>query len=82
MIGTAGQNDLARHRGRRQPELSVGMTLTELRTLAHRLGLVNALNLDGGSTTMGAQGQVMQNKVGPDGTAQGQRMRCWFMGIP
>lgn len=37
----------------RQPQLSVGMTLEELRTLAHRLGLVNALNLDGGgSTTM------------------------------
>ena len=37
----------------RQPQLSVGMTLDELRTLAHRLGLVNALNLDGGgSTTM------------------------------
>jgi exopolysaccharide biosynthesis protein len=37
----------------RQPQLSVGMTLEELRALAHRLGLVNALNLDGGgSTTM------------------------------
>jgi hypothetical protein len=37
----------------RQPQLSVGMTLDELRALAHRLGLVNALNLDGGgSTTM------------------------------
>jgi hypothetical protein len=32
----------------RQPESSVGMTLIELRALAHRLGLVNALNLDGG----------------------------------
>jgi hypothetical protein len=44
----------------RQPEISVGMSLTELRTLARRLGLVNALNLDGGgSTTMWVQGQVL-----------------------
>ena len=44
----------------RQPETSVGMSLTELRTLARRLGLVNALNLDGGgSTTMWVQGQVL-----------------------
>ena len=46
----------------RQPERSVGMTLVELRTLARRLGLVNALNLDGGgSTTMWVQGQVVNN---------------------
>jgi len=50
----------------RQPPLSVGMTLEELRTLAHRLGLVNALNLDGGgSTTMwvkeGGRGGVVNN---------------------
>ncbi len=38
------------------------MTLVELRTLARRLGLVNALNLDGGgSTTMWVQGQVVNN---------------------
>lgn len=44
----------------RQPESSVGMSLVELRTLAHRLGLVNALNLDGGgSTTMWVQGAVL-----------------------
>jgi exopolysaccharide biosynthesis protein len=46
----------------RQPQLSVGMTLLELRALAHRLGLVNALNLDGGgSTTMWVQGQVVNS---------------------
>jgi exopolysaccharide biosynthesis protein len=46
----------------RQPHLSVGMTLVELRALARRLELVNALNLDGGgSTTMWAQGQVMNS---------------------
>ena len=44
----------------RQPEVSVGMSLVELRSLARRLGLVNALNLDGGgSTTMWVQGQVV-----------------------
>jgi exopolysaccharide biosynthesis protein len=38
------------------------MTLEELRTMAHRLGLVNALNLDGGgSTTMWVQGRVVNS---------------------
>jgi exopolysaccharide biosynthesis protein len=63
MIGTAhdGTIWLAAVDGR-QPELSVGMTLVELRTLAHRLGLVNALNLDGGgSTTMWVQGRVVNS---------------------
>lgn len=46
----------------RQPQLSVGMTLEELRTFAHRLGLVNALNLDGGgSTTMWVRGGVVNS---------------------
>lgn len=46
----------------RQPALSVGMTLLELRALARRLDLVNALNLDGGgSTTMWVQGRVVNN---------------------
>jgi hypothetical protein len=46
----------------RQPQLSVGMTLVELRTFARRLGLVNALNLDGGgSTTMWVQGQIVNS---------------------
>jgi Phosphodiester glycosidase len=46
----------------RQPQHSVGMTLLELRNFAHSLGLVNALNLDGGgSTTMWVQGQVMNS---------------------
>jgi hypothetical protein len=52
----------------RQPQLSVGMTLHELRALAHRLGLVNALNLDGGgSTTMWVQGQVVNSPSDPTG---------------
>ncbi|HET7219292.1 MAG TPA: phosphodiester glycosidase family protein [Vicinamibacterales bacterium] len=46
----------------RQPAASVGMTLVELRTLARRLDLVNALNLDGGgSTTMWVQGRVVNS---------------------
>jgi hypothetical protein len=46
----------------RQPQLSAGMTLIELRTLAHSLGLSNALNLDGGgSTTMWAGGRVVNS---------------------
>ena len=46
----------------RQPRLSVGMTLTELRDFARQLGLSNALNLDGGgSTTMWVRGQVVNS---------------------
>jgi len=63
MIGTAqdGAIWLVTVDGR-QPQLSVGMTLLELRTLARKLGLVNALNLDGGgSTTMWVQGQVVNS---------------------
>ena len=46
----------------RQPPVSVGMTLAELRTFAQRLGLVNALNLDGGgSTTMWVRGGVVNS---------------------
>ena len=69
MIGTSADNTiwLVTVDGR-QPELSVGMTLVELRALAHRLGLVNALNLDGGgSTTMWVQGQVVNKPSDPIG---------------
>jgi hypothetical protein len=69
MIGTSADNTiwLVTVDGR-QPELSVGMTLVELRALARRLGLVNALNLDGGgSTTMWVQGQVMNRPSDPTG---------------
>ena len=69
MIGTAADNTiwLVTVDGR-QPELSVGMTLGELRALARRLGLVNALNLDGGgSTTMWVQGQVVNRPSDPTG---------------
>jgi Phosphodiester glycosidase len=69
MIGTSADNTiwLVTVDGR-QPELSVGMTLVELRALARRLGLVNALNLDGGgSTTMWVQGEVMNRPSDPTG---------------
>jgi len=46
----------------RQPELSVGMTLVELRELARRLRLTDALNLDGGgSTTMWVDGDTVNS---------------------
>jgi hypothetical protein len=52
----------------RQPELSVGMTLDELHTLAKRLWLTNALNLDGGgSTTMWVNGRVVNSPSDPTG---------------
>lgn len=46
----------------RQPWLSLGMSFTELRGLAKRLGLRSALNLDGGgSTTMVVRGIIVNN---------------------
>jgi hypothetical protein len=52
----------------RQPLLSFGMTLIELRALARGLGLTNALNLDGGgSTTMWVRGEVVNSPSDPTG---------------
>ena len=46
----------------RQPHLSAGMTLVEISALARRLGLSDALNLDGGgSTTMWVRGEVVNS---------------------
>jgi exopolysaccharide biosynthesis protein len=46
----------------RQPAISLGMTFTELQTLARRLGLRSALNLDGGgSTTMVVGGRIVNH---------------------
>ena len=46
----------------RQPRLSAGMSLFELRALVQRLGLRNALNLDGGgSTTMWVGGKIVNS---------------------
>ena len=46
----------------RQPRLSAGMSLVELRGLVQRLGLTNALNLDGGgSTTMWVGGKIVNS---------------------
>ena len=61
MIGVASDNAvwLVAVDGR-QPAHSAGMTLRELQTLARRLGLTDALNLDGGgSTTMWVDGEVV-----------------------
>jgi hypothetical protein len=52
----------------RQPEWSVGMTLTELTDLLLELGAVDAVNLDGGgSTTMVIGDQVVNRTSDPDG---------------
>ena len=46
----------------RQPKLSSGMSLKELQSLARRLRLVDALNLDGGgSTTMWVTGKIVNS---------------------
>jgi Phosphodiester glycosidase len=63
MIGTAADGAiwLVTVDGR-QPRLSAGMALAELRALAQRLDLVDALNLDGGgSTTMWIDGAVVNS---------------------
>lgn len=52
----------------RQPGRSVGMTLDELTAFARRLGLVDALNLDGGgSTTMVVRGKTVNRPSDPIG---------------
>ena len=58
----------------RQPDTSAGMTLVELQRLAKRIGLTDALNLDGGgSTTMVIAGNVVNHPSDPTGAAHGQR---------
>jgi hypothetical protein len=72
MIGTASDGAiwLATVDGR-QPELSAGMTLIELRELALKLDLVNALNLDGGgSTTMWVNGTIVNSPSDAAGPRQ------------
>jgi len=52
----------------RQPGHSVGMSLPELTALSRRLGLVDALNLDGGgSSTMVVKGMVVNRPSDPLG---------------
>ena len=52
----------------RQPKVSAGMSLFELRSLVQRLGLRNALNLDGGgSTTMWVAGKIVNSPSDPAG---------------
>jgi hypothetical protein len=52
----------------RQPNYSIGMTFDDLQRLCDRIGLVSALNLDGGgSTTMVVKGQVMNKPSDPAG---------------
>ena len=52
----------------RNPEVSLGMSFTELQRLSKRLGLRSVLNLDGGgSTTMWVEGRVVNNPSDPGG---------------
>lgn len=52
----------------RQPGHSAGMTLDELTAFTRRLGLVDALNLDGGgSTTMVVKGKIVNRPSDPIG---------------
>jgi hypothetical protein len=52
----------------RNPAVSLGMTFAELQRLAERLGLRDALNLDGGgSTTMVVRGEVVNHPSDPTG---------------
>ena len=58
----------------RQPDHSIGMTFEEMQRLCDRLGLVSALNLDGGgSTTMVVKGRHRQPAVGSRRGAARQR---------
>jgi hypothetical protein len=63
MVGIAADGDLWMITvDGRNPAVSIGMTFKELQGLAARLGLVDALNLDGGgSTTMVVNGAVINH---------------------
>jgi exopolysaccharide biosynthesis protein len=55
----------------RQPDYSVGMTFGDLQRLATRLGLTDALNLDGGgSTTMVVRDIVVNRPSDPGGARE------------
>ena len=69
VIGTAGDGRLwlIAVDGRNKT-LSLGMSFAELQTLVTRVGLVDALNLDGGgSTTMVVKGAVVNHPSDPTG---------------
>ena len=69
VIGTAGDGRiwLITVDGRNKA-LSLGMSFAELQTLITRVGLVDALNLDGGgSTTMVVKGAVVNHPSDPTG---------------
>ena len=69
VIGTAGDGRvwLITVDGRNK-SLSLGMSFAELQALVTRVGLVNALNLDGGgSTTMVVKGAVVNHPSDPTG---------------
>lgn len=52
----------------RRPSYSIGMTFQDLQRLSDRLGLTDALNLDGGgSTTMVVRGQIVNRPSDPSG---------------
>jgi hypothetical protein len=52
----------------RRPDVSSGMSFSELQLLGRRLGLVAALNLDGGgSTTMVVRGEIVNRPSDPTG---------------
>ena len=52
----------------RNPAISLGMSFAELQRLAERVGLRDALNLDGGgSTTMVVRGEVVNHPSDPTG---------------
>jgi len=52
----------------RNPAVSLGMSFSELQRLAERVGLRDALNLDGGgSTTMVVRGEVVNHPSDPTG---------------
>ncbi len=52
----------------RQADYSIGMTFTDLQRLCDRLGLTDALNLDGGgSTTMVVRGRIVNRPSDPGG---------------
>ena len=69
-IGYTKDNDLILITADGREGSSIGLTLTELANLLKGLGCVNAINLDGGgSTVMYVKGQIVNRPHQPGGIA-------------
>ena len=69
-IGYTADNDLILITADGREGSSIGLTLYELAVYMRQLGCINAINLDGGgSTVMYVKGQIVNHPIVPEGIA-------------